>query len=320
MKELLSALRRSLTENIGYKLVTLAFAIVVWAWVQGQTRVEVRVQVPVEFVAPEGMAFVEPPIEKVTVSAEGIQAFARSLAQRELSMKVDLGKAQEGDVAVDLAERRVEGLPPQMLVTGVTPAQLRLTLDRVLKRRLPVRPATVGKVAQGFRVAAVTVQPDRAEIEGAASVLRALDGVSTAEADIGGLRDDQDIEVALALPKGLRASRVERFVVRVDVEAVITERRFDAVPVAVRQEGWRPVAPTVSVLLAGPEEEIAALDATQVTVLVDVPVTRGATVVARRGRSDGVRYEVAHGGSAAVKVVDVDPTAIELVRAEKETP
>lgn len=318
MKELLSALRRSLTENVGYKIVTLCFAVVVWAWVQGQTRVEVRAQVPVTFVAPAGMAFVEPPIEKVTVSVEGIQAFARSLSQRPLSMTVDLAKAREGDVAVDLAERRVDGLPSQLLVTGVTPAQLRLTLDRVLKRRLPVGAATIGKVAPGFRVVSVSVQPDRAEIEGAASVMRSLDGVTTAEADIGGLRDDQEIEVALDLRKGLRSTRTERFVVRVDIEAVITERRFDAVPVVVRGEGWNAAVATVSVLLAGPEEEIGALDPGQLSVVVDVPAVRGATAEARRGRAEGPSYEVMHGGSAALKVADVDPPTIKLQRAERQ--
>jgi len=317
VKEVTARIRRGLSENLAYKVITLGFAVVLWAWVQSQHRVEGRVQVPIEWTAPEGMAFVEPPLETATVRVEGIQAFVRALPQTPMSIAVDLTKASAGDVAVDLGQRRVVGLPNQVLVKEITPGQLRLTLDRILKRRLPVTPATVGRVADGFRLVAVTVEPDRAEVEGAASVLRAMDGVSTAEVDLGGLRDDQSVEVALSLRKGLRPSQVTRYTVTVDVEPIISERSFSGVPVLVRDAGWVSVTPTVDLRLAGPVEELASFDPGQISVVAIVPPGRVSTSVdARRGRNEGPRYEVVHGGSSRVEVVGVEPAVLKLVRSE----
>ncbi|MSQ03271.1 MAG: YbbR-like domain-containing protein [Myxococcales bacterium] len=304
-----------LTDNLGYKSASLLFAVLVWVGVQSQHRVEERARATVRWTIPEGMAFVEPPLEVVTLTIEGVQALVRTVPQRTLTMEVDLAKASAGDVSIDLGQRPVSGLPDQLNVTSVSPALLRLTLDRLLKRRVPVMPATVGKVAEGYRVAAVKVTPDRAEIEGAATLLRSVESVPSGEADIGGLRDDQDIEVGLGLRKGLVATRQARYVVHVDVEPIIVERQFDFVPVVVQSAGWTSVSPAVSLVLTGPQEAIDAVGAGAVSVVVTVPPGRtGSVAEARRTRGEGVRYEVLHGAGETVRVVSVEPATLKLQR------
>ena len=316
MKDRLAAFRFRLNDNLGYKAASLLFAVLVWVGVQSQHRVEERARATVRWTLPEGMAFVEPPIEVVTLTLEGVQALVRTVPQRALTMEVDLQKASAGDVSVDLGQRPVSGLPEQINVISVSPAQLRLTLDRLLKRRVPVTPATVGKVAEGYRVVALTVTPDRAELEGAATLLRSMDSVPSGEADIGGLRDDQDIEVGLGLRKGLVATKIGRYVVHVDVEPIIIERRFDFVPVVVQSAGWSSTTPAVSLVLTGPQEAVTAVAADAVTVLVTVPAARtGNSAEARRSRGEGVRYEVVHGAGEAVRVVSVEPPTLKRVRA-----
>lgn len=315
MNDRFAAFRFRLSDNLGYKAASLLFAVLVWIGVQSQHRVEERARATVRWAVPEGMTFVEPPIEVVTLTIEGVQALVRTVPQRTLTMDVDLTKATAGDVSIDLGQRPVSGLPDQLNVTSVSPAQLRLTLDRLLKRRVPVTPATVGKVAEGYRVAAVTVTPDRAELEGAATLLRSMESVPSGEADIGGLRDDQDVEVGLGLRKGLSATKAGRYVVHVDVEPIIIERRFDFVAVVVESAGWTPVTPAVSLVLTGPQEEVNAVGADVVRVVVTVPVERtGNTAEARRSRGEGVRYEVVHGAGEAVRVVSVEPATLKLVR------
>jgi YbbR domain-containing protein len=318
VRELLAGLRASLGQNLGYKLVALFFATVLWVWVQSELRVTARARVEVAWKVPEGMALVEPPIEQLTAEIEGVQAFIRPLGQSRLSLVVDLSRASEGDVSVDLADRAILGLPSQLTVLSVSPAQVRVTLDRLLKRRVTVTPGSVGTVAQGFRLAGISVVPERAELSGASTVLRAMENVSTEDVDLGGLRGDADMVVGLALPKGIAAvGRTPSFMVHVAVEAVQTSRRFETVPVLIRDGDWTSPVTEVSVVLAGPEEALTALASDEVSVMVNLPQGQeGLTAEARRGRSKGARYEVVHGGGELVRVESVEPEVISLVRKE----
>jgi YbbR domain-containing protein len=318
MKDRLSTWRDALGANLGYKAVALFFATAFWVWVQSDLRITARARVALEWKVPEGMALVEPPLEQVSAEIEGVQAFVRALPQQSLRMVVDLERAREGDVSIDLTQHPVAGLPQQLTVLSLSPAQLRVTLDRLLKRRVTVMPATVGKVADGYRLAGISVIPERAEVSGAASVLRTMESVSTEEVDLGGLREDADVVVGLALRKGMAAvGRAASFTVHVDVEAIQTTRRFEGVPVLIRDARWSSPVSEVIVELAGPEETVAGLEPDQVSVMVNVPegVDAG-TVEARRGRARGARYEVVHGGGEQVQVEGVTPATIPLVRKE----
>ena len=318
MKKRMADIRENLATNLGYRLAALLMATVLWVWVQSEQQVESRVRARVSWLLPDGMALVEPPVEQVTLTVEGVQAIVRTLRQREMAIEVDLRKATEGDVAVDLAEKSIAGLPQQLHVRAVSPSQVRVTLDRVLRRKVAVAPATVGTVAEGYRVTAVSVVPQRGELEGPVSVLKAIDSVTTEEVDIGGLRADADITVGLALRKGVGlAGKGQSFVVHVDVEPVITERRFESVPVLVRDAAYAASTEAVSVLLAGPEEELGKIDAGLVSVMVYLPegFAEGGGQ-ARHGKGSGPRYEVVHGGGEAVRVQGVEPDRIGFVRKE----
>lgn len=318
MSGLLGSLRAAFTQNFGYKAVALLFALVFWIWVQSEQRVEDRVRATVEWRLPDGTALTEPPLEQVSLSVEGVQAFVRLLKQRDLKIVVDLEKAREGDVAVDLSQKPVEGLPTQVHVRSVSPAQLRVTLDRRLKRKVGVAAVTVGKVAEGYRVVSVKLSPERAEFEGAASVLRALDAVSTEDIDLGGLKEDVDLDIGLSLKKGITlAGTPPRFTAHIDVEPIITERTFAEVPVLVRDAGWTAGVERMSVALSGPAEALGGLGADEVSVMVYVPDDfAGNTGEARAGRTDGLRFEVVHGGGDAVEVESWTPAVIPVTRKE----
>ena len=317
MKEILTALRSAVTHNVVYKLIALGFAVIVWVGVQSEQRVEDRARVTVHWVVPDGMALVEPPIESAQITVEGVQAFVRSLRQKELSMEVDLSKATEGDVAVDLSQRRVAGLPAQLRVKSFSPSQLRVTLDRIMKRKVPVTVTSVGSIPEGYRLASLKVSPDRAELEGPAVLVRAIDNALTEEVDLGGLKEDIDVDVGLALRKGVAPSERtgNRFTVHVDVEPITQRRSFAEVPVLVRDPAFAPANPHATVVLEGPEETLAGLADDDVSIVVYVPPSfTAAHGQARQGKVDGPRYEVVHEGGELVHVLSVSPERIDIER------
>lgn len=310
---LLGALRAALTENLAYKVISLGTALLLWTWVQSEQLVQERVRVRLDWRLPEGYALVEQPLAYATVTVEGVQAVARGMRQKELSLPVDLTGAREGDVNLDLTDRPVEGLPDQVQVVSVAPSSLQVRLDRLLRRKLPVVPVTRGDVAEGYALKKVTVSPDRVEVSGPASVVRALTEVATDEVDVTALKEDADFQVGLNLKKGLiRAARSGDFTVAVRVAAVTRERTFDAVPVTLQDDGtYALVTETVAVTLAGPGDRLDGIAADDVRVIVHVPPDAAMTEgEARLGAGAGLRYEVVQPGGESVDVRSVDPPTI----------
>lgn len=317
LRETFANVRDLFTSNLAYKGLALIFALLIWVWVQSEQVVEDRVRVRLEWKLPDGLMLVEPPLETATVTVEGVQAFVRAVRQTDLSILVDVSRAKEGEVSLDLSERAVTGMPPQVRVVSVSPSTLKVQLDRVLKRRVNVVAATRGEPAEGFRLRSVVVQPDRVELAGPSSVLRGLTEVATDAVDVSGLREDAEFQVGLAIKKGqLAPTQAARFAVEVKIEAIVEERAFDAVPVLLRDgEGFGTNTPNVRVRLAGPVERLNTIDADEVSVVVHVPDGwSAATGEARRGRGEGLRYEVVQPGGEAVSVVDVVPERILVER------
>jgi hypothetical protein len=311
----LESLRQALFGDLAYKAVAFAFALVAWLWVQNEQVVEDTARARIVWTFPDGLMPVEPPLESTSLTLEGIQSFVRAARQQELTIAVDLARAREGDVSVELADRPVAALPSQVRVASVAPSTLKLTLDRILKRRVPVVAATRGEVAAGHRLAGITISPDRVELSGPASVLRALAEATSDAVDLAGLTEDASFEVGLALRAGqLTPTGPTAFTVAVDIEPIVVERTFAAAPVALR-EGvpGSPSVTAVSVVLEGPEAVLAGMAEDAVRAWIDAPVGSEPRL-ARFGASEGARLTIEQPGGDTVRVVRVEPAEVALER------
>lgn len=306
--------RELLTNNVGYKLVSLAFALAFWAWVQSEQTVEERVRAQLKWSLPEGLALAEAPIESTSLTVQGVQTYVRGLRSGDLTIAVDLSRAKEGDATVDLSQRAVVGLPPQVRVSEISPATIRVSLERILKRKVPVTAVSRGEVASGYKLVSLIVEPSRVELVGPASALRSLDGVPVDEVDISGIKTDTDFDVALAVKKGqIAPTHPTTFVVKAKVEPTLQTRTLDAVPVFVRDPRFVATTTTLKVVLEGPTEEVDGIDLDAVSVMVSVPEGfAGTSADAHWGKGEGPRFEVQTGGGEGVRVVSVEPDHIEL--------
>lgn len=223
-------LRALFTDNFGYKIVSLLFATFLWVWVQSEQVVNARLPVEIRWVLPEGMIPLEPLLTQGMVEVEGVQAVVRGAQNRELVVEVDLSGARVGEATVDMSERPIQGLPPQLRTRGLTPGSLRIQLDRASRRNLPVRIKRVGEVEAGFAVRDVQIKPEVVEVIGPASVLRGMEEIQTEAVELSGLREDLEVQIPLDLRRGLSAKQ-RGVTVTVDVEAERGSRLFDMVPV-----------------------------------------------------------------------------------------
>jgi YbbR domain-containing protein len=317
LREAVVEIRDFFAGNLAYKGLALAFAVMMWVWVQSEQVVEERARVRLDWKLPDGLMLVEPPLETATVTVEGVQAFVRTVRQKDLSILLDLSRAREGEVSLDLSERPVAGMASQVRVVSVSPSTLKVQLDRVLERRVNVVAVIQGEPADGFRVGKVVVKPERVALSGPSSVLRGLSEIAADAVDISGLKEDAVFQVGLATQAGQLVPTVPaRFSVEVKIEPIVKERAFEGVPVLLRDgERFLTGAQSVKVTLAGPVDRLNAIDPEEVSVLVHVPDGwNGNAGEARRGRGEGLRYEVVQPAGEVVSVVGVTPERIPVER------
>ena len=217
-----------------------------------------------------------------------------------------------GDVAIDLSDSApaipvdAGGLPIDGLQVepGVVVVTVPL-LPTATTKTVPVLWTLKGAVANGYWVSQVTVDPVAVTVRGEQSAIAQLARLDTAPVDVTGLGANHASTVALILPDGVTLVQPVSASVTVFVVAIAGTRPFYTV-VAVQNLGAGLDATTdpgsVTAILAGPANTLAALPAEQVVVTVDAA-----------GKGPGTyTVDVAVKLPLAVTLQSVQPTRVTL--------
>ncbi len=302
-------LRAFVLENWGLKLLSLAFATLLWMFVVGEKRAEVTLSVPLELVrVPEDRVIVSPVPEAIRVRLNGPRTLLATIDPEKLTVSLDLQDIRPGISAFEILPSRLN-LPRGIDVTYISPSVVTLEADRKVRRVLPVKPRIRGTPAEGFEVAAVKVEPAEVEVEGAERVLRGLGEIPTAVVDVTGLDGTFSRPVPLVMPDPtVKPVGNETVKLTVEIREVVAEREFLEIPVPPPAPGWTIMPPTVTVRLRGSVRRLAKIASDQVRVRLE-PAAEPAPGPAR------VLADVPPG----VEVVAVEPGVVELVPPSSES-
>ena len=117
-------LRGALLENLGTKLLSLAFATLLWMMVVGEKRSEMSLTVPVELTAlPDDLVIVSRVPEAVRVRLSGPRTVLAGMNAQSLSVLLDLDGAQPGTNTFENLGARMR-LPKRIEVTYVSPSTI----------------------------------------------------------------------------------------------------------------------------------------------------------------------------------------------------
>jgi YbbR domain-containing protein len=159
----------------------------------------------------------------LSLRVRGPLARLRTLDPAQTGVVIDLRGAGEGERDFPVETRNVI-VPPGVEVLAVSPSQVPLRLERIGRRRVPVRARVVGEPAPGMAVGSITVEPADALLTGPRLQLAALPAVTTEPVNVDGADGPVDTLVALRSPNPLM-SVIEPLTVRVTVEIVRRETR-----------------------------------------------------------------------------------------------
>jgi YbbR domain-containing protein len=119
-----------LTENLLLKLISLAFALVLWFFVMGEQRHEVSHMVPVDYRnVPKGLVIANEVPTVVTVTVSGPRALLTRLSPEEISLPLDMADLSPGTTSFRRLDEKLRA-PNGLVVTRISPAGIDVRLER----------------------------------------------------------------------------------------------------------------------------------------------------------------------------------------------
>jgi len=186
-----------LTDNWLIKLISLAFALVLWFSVMGERKLEIGFTVPLELKnVPEGMMVASEVPSQVDVRLSGPRTMLLNLGPKDIRIAVDLAELKPGLTSFRRLEERLD-IPAGIKVTRLSPSFVDIKLERIRTREVPVKVVFTGRPAEGFVVDRVVIEPETINVEGADGELRELLEVQTDAVDLGGAKNELNLTVPI---------------------------------------------------------------------------------------------------------------------------
>ena len=261
---------RGLSQNLFLKLLSLAFAVLLWFFVVLEDKVEQEVpaEIKVSGVAQD-LVLVKKPPTYVTVTVNGPRSILRTLEKNPLVIRLNLKGLGPGKHVIKLKPKYLD-LPAGLNVTKINPPQIEIVLERIAKRTVKVEPGIYGSPPPGWKIVRIKVKPERVRVYGPRSVVGKLKVVRTKAVDISGATQDVRKEVPLNLPPLVKAEP-ETVEIYVKIVEHIVTREIKDLPIHVLgpKEKVKLSNPTVTLLLQGPERLLGAFSDLKIEAYVD---------------------------------------------------
>lgn len=177
------------TNNLGLKLFSIAFAIILWLLVTNYNDPSTSIQisnVPVTFINAETLEdqgetyIVEDGTDTIpVVSITAKRSIVDSLSADNVVAEADLSKiSDDGTVRIQLSTNKYADS-----ISSITGSinEVKVSVEKEESKSLPITAKTSGSPAQGYTVGTVTTSQNQVKITGAASI---VDTVETAETTV----------------------------------------------------------------------------------------------------------------------------------------
>ncbi len=179
--------RNYVFNNLPFKLVSLAIAILLW-WAVGRDQpIEIPVTVPLEFQhAPANLDINSDYPLQARVTLRGPERMLQGLNPTEVHAILDLQGAHPGERTFDLTAQDIH-TPRNVRVVQIMPSQFHISFDSSVTRTVPVQPRVIGTLLSGYGITSVTAIPASIKITGPARRVDAIQAAITDPVDATGV-------------------------------------------------------------------------------------------------------------------------------------
>jgi YbbR domain-containing protein len=178
------------TRNLGWKLLSLLIAIVLWVAVSREPEVATSLSVPVDFKNLRDDLDIDGNLpDSVRLEVRGASGSLTRDNLSTLAVVLDLSDAALGEHTYSIRGRNLN-LPSGVVFYRAVPSQLTLHFSQLVVKEEPVQPLYVNTPA-GYRVASQQFSPVQVRIRGAQDRVRVINQVRTDPMDLSGVAGDR---------------------------------------------------------------------------------------------------------------------------------
>ena len=254
------------------RIVSLFLAVVLWIFVGGENRVDKNIMVPVEIInLPQNLVVSNQYKKEIEVSVSGPRSLIENMEKNTLR-QVDLTKARPGTLVVEHSNDTIN-VPRGVTVQRIQPSSVILSLDKLIKKKVPILVRTIGQVESGYFLKSKKTSPDIITITGPETTLQGVEKIFTKPVNLTGMFHTSQPQTPLDLSSQLidligETSVTVVLEIRPDAETVTVEvpveASVDGEKVTVKPAVVRVVAIIPKVLLGQQKNTSSLLQATAV--------------------------------------------------------
>jgi len=223
------------------KLLSLAIGASLWYFVAAEDRLDLTVTIPLELRnLPANLVVANQYRKDIEVVVSGPRRLIQEIRQQNISLPVDLAKAEPGALVVKNDAESIP-LPRGITVQRVQPANITLLIDRLTKKDFTITPVTKGKPAAGFVLESLTLNPPQITITGPQTILDKEDALKTSVINLEGIDSSSIFQVHLHLNEALLKLIGETVIeANVTLKEIMLRKTVRGVPIGSDKESGAP--------------------------------------------------------------------------------
>jgi YbbR domain-containing protein len=185
------------------KFISLVLAVILWYFVGGEDRVDKNVMIPIEIInLPRDLVISNQFKKEIEVTVSGPRSLILEMTSRAVTRQVDLSAATPGTMVIENDNDHIP-VPRGITVQRVQPSSIILSLDKLIQKKFPVSARTVGKVAEGYFLKLLKIDPDAITITGPLTILSQFDELYTKAINLAGMKESMQLQIPLELDSAI---------------------------------------------------------------------------------------------------------------------
>lgn len=216
------------------KLISLAFALLLWYFVVGEDKIDTTIYIPVEIVnLPRELIISNQFKKQLEATISGPRGLISSINRQRITKTINLAKATPGTIVIRNEPETIQ-FPRGIIVSRIQPTHITLLIDELIEKELPVQATTTGIPASGHELEEVIIDPQSIKISGPKAIIGNEKVLKAKTLDISGLKGPTTFQVPLVLRPELIELMGETVVTaNVIIREKTVERTITHIPVKV---------------------------------------------------------------------------------------